>query len=100
MAGNRKVGGDLRSRLDHPVIDSDGHWVEFGPELMDSLREVGGTKAVEGFKARPTEVSNLLLTTPERRARRLDQPVWWGLPAKNPRPRHLDASEAVVSTLG
>lgn len=83
MAANRKVGGELRSRLDHPVIDSDGHWVEFGPELMDCLREVGGTKAVEGFKARPTEVSNLLLTTAERRARRLDQPVWWGLPTKN-----------------
>ena len=29
----------LRARLKHPVIDSDGHWVEFGPDLMDYLKD-------------------------------------------------------------
>ena len=45
----------LRVRWDHPVIDSDGHWVEFGPQLNDYLKLVGGTRALEGFKSRPTE---------------------------------------------
>jgi predicted TIM-barrel fold metal-dependent hydrolase len=83
MAANPNVGAELRSRLNHPVIDSDGHWVEFGPQLMDCLREVGGSKAIDGFKARPTEGSHLLLTVSEKRSRRLDQPVWWGLPTRN-----------------
>ena len=34
-------------------VDSDGHWVEFGPDLMDYLKEVGGSQAAEGFKNRP-----------------------------------------------
>jgi len=84
MAINRTAGGAaVRSRLNHPVIDSDGHWVEFGPQLIDYLRQVGGSKAVEGFNARPTEVWHLTLTPAERRERRVDQPVWWGLPTKN-----------------
>src|SRR5580704_5155316 len=73
----------LRARLSHPVIDSDGHWVEFGPDLMDYLKEVGGTRAAEGFRNRPYEGWDLTIPLKERRARRLDQPVWWGLPTKN-----------------
>jgi len=96
MAINRtSAAAALRSRLNHPVIDSDGHWVEFGPQLLDYLREVGGSKAVEGFKSRPTEVWHLTLTQAERRARRLDQPVWWGMPTKNT----LDRATAMLPKL-
>jgi predicted TIM-barrel fold metal-dependent hydrolase len=73
----------LRGRLSHPVIDSDGHWVEFGPDLMDYLNEVGGSRAAEGFKNRPYEGWHLTVPLKERRERRLDQPVWWGVPTKN-----------------
>jgi hypothetical protein len=73
----------LRARLSHPVIDSDGHWVEFGPDLMDYLKEVGGTRAAEGFRNRPYEGWHLTIPLKERRERRLDQPVWWGVPTKN-----------------
>jgi len=76
-------GAAIRARLNHPVIDSDGHWVEFGPQVADYLKRVGGAKAVEGFKSRPTEDWHLTIPLKERRDRRLDQPVWWGLPAKN-----------------
>ena len=72
-----------RVRLNHPVIDSDGHWVEFGPQVADYLRQVGGAKAIEGFKSRPTEDWHLTIPLKERRERRLNQPVWWGMPAKN-----------------
>ncbi|MGH7931656.1 MAG: amidohydrolase family protein [Candidatus Binataceae bacterium] len=77
----------LRVRLNHPVIDSDGHWVEFGPQLIDYLKQVGGSKAVEGFKSRPTENWHLTIPLAERRKRRLDQPVWWGQPTRNTRDR-------------
>src|ERR1700687_69672 len=84
MSSNRSsAAAAVRARLNHPVIDSDGHWVEFGPQVADYLKQVGGAKAVEGFKSRPTEDWHLTIPLKERRERRLDQPVWWGLPAKN-----------------
>lgn len=73
----------LRARLNHPVIDSDGHWVEFGPQLNDYLKQVGGSKALDGFKSRPTEDWHLSIPLTERRERRLDMPVWWGVPTRN-----------------
>ena len=39
----------LRASLDHPVIDSDGHWIEYGPHLARGLKRHGGAAAVEGF---------------------------------------------------
>ena len=84
MAANTmSAAAKLRARLDHPVIDSDGHWVEFGPQLNDYLKLVGGTKALEGFKSRPTEDWHLTIPVAERRERRLDAPVWWGVPTRN-----------------
>ena len=41
----------VRARLNHPVIDSDGHTVEFFPAVLDYLEQTGGTKVVERFKA-------------------------------------------------
>jgi predicted TIM-barrel fold metal-dependent hydrolase len=84
MANNRRSeAAKLRANLNHPVIDSDGHWVEFGPQVNDYLKQVGGTKALEGFKLRPTEEWHLTIPLAERRERRLDAPIWWGVPAKN-----------------
>jgi predicted TIM-barrel fold metal-dependent hydrolase len=84
MSNNRSSGAAaLRARLNHPVIDSDGHWVEFGPQVLDYLKQVGGSKAVDGFKAKPSEVWHLMLPLAERRERRLDQPIWWGMPTRN-----------------
>ena len=37
----------VRARLNHPVIDSDGHIVEFEPALFDYLQQVGGARFVE-----------------------------------------------------
>jgi predicted TIM-barrel fold metal-dependent hydrolase len=85
----------LRARLSHPVIDSDGHWVEFGPDLMDYLKEVGGSRAADGFKNRPYEGWHLTVPLKERRERRLDQPIWWGVPTKNT----LDRATAMLPKL-
>ena len=85
----------LRARLKHPVIDSDGHWVEFGPDLMDYLKEVGGSRAADGFKNRPYEGWHLTVPLKERRERRLDQPIWWGVPTRNT----LDRATAMLPKL-
>ena len=35
----------IHSQLSHPVIDSDGHWIEFEPAAMDYLH-AGRRRAV------------------------------------------------------
>ena len=46
----------VRARLDHPVIDGDGHWLEPIPIFLDYLREPAGAAGVEKFvkKAKDT----------------------------------------------
>jgi predicted TIM-barrel fold metal-dependent hydrolase len=96
MSNNRNAeAAQLRARLNHPVIDSDGHWVEFGPQLNDYLKRIGGSKALDGFKSRPTEVWHLTIQLQERRERRLDQPIWWGMPTRNT----LDRATAMLPKL-
>src|SRR2546426_9984045 len=35
----------LRSRLNHPIIDADGHWIEYGPVMREEFRKIGGGAA-------------------------------------------------------
>src|SRR5260370_19386793 len=88
MSGRQSSGsGALRARLNFPVIDSDGHWVEFGPVLLDYLKQVGGSKAVDGFKSRPTENWHLTVPLQERRDTRPERTGRWGAPtSKHTRP--------------
>ena len=41
----------IKARLDHPIIDADGHWIEYGPVFTEELRRVGGEDAVHGWNA-------------------------------------------------
>ncbi|MDH3602050.1 MAG: hypothetical protein OEU26_20755, partial [Candidatus Tectomicrobia bacterium] len=51
MSGNgHATASDIRARLTHPIIDADGHWLEYGPFVDEQLRRIGGDKAVEGFQ--------------------------------------------------
>ena len=34
----------IRSQLKHPVVDADGHAIEYGPVFFDFLKKVGGPK--------------------------------------------------------
>ncbi|MGH7933763.1 MAG: amidohydrolase family protein [Candidatus Binataceae bacterium] len=91
MATNHKSGSaTLRARIKHPVIDSDGHWIEFEPTLLDYLDEVAGPAMVDRFR-REDYLAGLgswsRMTPEERAARRPTQPAWWGMPAKNTRDR-------------
>ncbi|MBI3304007.1 MAG: amidohydrolase family protein [Deltaproteobacteria bacterium] len=92
----------VRARLNHPVIDSDGHTVEFEPAFLDYLKQVGGTTMVDRFNsaARSTGSWGHLfrwyrLSPEERRDQRATRPPWWALPAKNT----LDRATATLPKL-
>ena len=89
MSRNRTIdNAGLREQLNHPIIDSDGHWVEFGPLVQDRLRKIGGEMAAEGFALRPALVDQQLsMSLAERRRRRIGQQGFWGFPTKNTRDR-------------
>ena len=40
----------IRSKLNHPVVDCDGHYIEFMPYFMDFVEEIGGISMVEVFR--------------------------------------------------
>ncbi len=88
----------LHARLTHPVIDGDGHWIEFEPTLLDYLKQVGGPTMVERYR-RNNYAADLQhwaqLTVAERHARRALQPAWWGFPTKN----SLDRATAMLPQL-
>ena len=76
----------IKSRLDHPIIDADGHWVEYGPVFTEQLRKVGGEDAVRGWNAVGGGTRGVLsMSVEERRRRRISQEAFWGHPSKNTR---------------
>ncbi len=76
----------IKSRLDHPIIDADGHWLEYGPVFVEKLRQVGGEAAVRGWQAVGGGTRGALSMSVEERARhRISQEAFWGHPSKNTR---------------
>lgn len=77
----------VRSQIDHPVIDSDGHFFEFYPVLNEYLEKEGGQELVKDFYTTVGEteiISNWYELTPEeRREVRQNRPVFWSAPAEN-----------------
>ena len=76
----------IRAKLDHPIIDSDGHTAEFEPAVFDYLRDIGGSQAVERFQKAPDVPFRFgwyELSRQERRDLRAPRPHWWVHPTKN-----------------
>ena len=62
---------EIRASLDHPVIDGDGHWVEFDPVFAERMRKVGGDLAADGFLAAMKTTRNALsMSVAERKISR------------------------------
>src|SRR6185437_13863782 len=55
---------ELRKRVGHPIIDSDGHVVEFEPALLDYIREAGGSAMLERYKTAPDTAFSFAGITP------------------------------------
>jgi len=78
----------LRSQLSHPIVDADGHWLEFGPIIRDHMRKIGGDRAADGFGQFGSHVMKTLSSSvAERRYQRIAQEAFWALPTKNTRDR-------------
>lgn len=94
----QSASAKIHARLNHPVIDADGHWIEFEPTLLDYLDGVGGPVMVDRFR-RSDYLAGLTgwsrMSPEERRARRTIQPPWWGFPARN----SLDRATAMLPRL-
>ena len=97
MSGNHDADpAAIRAKLNHPVIDSDGHWVEYHPIILDYLRKVAGNKAAEGLKSRDDVVGKILAMTNEQRYEEgRAQQAWWPFPTKNT----LDRATAMAPKL-
>ena len=80
-SGSLSKSAKVRAQLKHPVIDSDGHTVEFQPALREYIAKVGGPKLAERYR---NDSANWYKMTPEqRRTQRPLRPPWWALPTKN-----------------
>ena len=68
-----------RGRFDFPVIDSDGHTIEFVPALFDILDKVAGPKVVERYRASFEQgmFGWYDLSHAERMHTRRARPPWW-----------------------
>ena len=67
----------IRSRLDHPIVDGDGHLLEFMPLVLDIAAEVAGPRAAERLRA------FLAGATDPRASRFTPARVFWALPEEN-----------------
>jgi predicted TIM-barrel fold metal-dependent hydrolase len=86
----------LRSRLNHPVIDADGHWIEYNPVMREEFRRIGGAAAEEAFTLQSQRVPNALkMSLAERRRKRVGQEAFWGSPSENV----LDRATAMLPRL-
>jgi predicted TIM-barrel fold metal-dependent hydrolase len=74
----------LKERLDHPILDADGHQLEVVPVLFEYLREVGGPGMPERWIAHVSHARRTFTMTPEQRFdNRAPVPVWWPVPTEN-----------------
>ncbi len=81
-------GAKLRASLGHPVIDADGHWLEYGPVVSEAMRKIGGDAAVRAMRINGDRVGRALRMTPaERRRENIAQEAFWGAPTKNTKDR-------------
>ena len=87
---------EIRRRIGHPVIDADGHVLEYLPAVEPFLREGLGTRLFERWSSHRKPLERILEADPARRlATRAPQSAWWGTPARNVR----DLATAVAPAL-
>lgn len=92
---SRPTSAEIRESLDHPVIDADGHTIEFAPALEPYVREEGithGTFGLLGADGPYTRLGHTASITPEERRRwHIPREPWWVVAA--------DARDYATATL-
>jgi predicted TIM-barrel fold metal-dependent hydrolase len=80
-----RTSEQIRASLEHPVIDGDGHTIEFMPMLHDYLKDVGGSEIYSRFeRSRPQPLLGrgtrdrwYKMTELERQRERATRPSFW-----------------------
>jgi predicted TIM-barrel fold metal-dependent hydrolase len=99
----------IRARLNHPIIDSDGHTVENPQVLSEYIKAESGSRTAERFLALRATFLNLQAggraadgspvvpgaSLAEARDRAMTRGPWWGMPAANT----LDRATAMLPKL-
>jgi len=86
----------IRAGLTHPVIDADGHQIEFVPLVRDLLAADAGEAVARRFDAAVSHAGMKQVTDPDqRRANGMSRSGWWALPARNT----LDRATAMLPKL-
>jgi predicted TIM-barrel fold metal-dependent hydrolase len=86
----------IRDRIGHPIVDSDGHIIEFLPLVRDILVELAGESVAKRFDV-VVDSGRLTqrLTPAQRRELALMRIPWWGIPTRNT----LDRATAMLPQL-
>jgi predicted TIM-barrel fold metal-dependent hydrolase len=87
----------IRARLEYPVIDSDGHLLEFLPLVRDNIVELADESVASRFDAMITRprASRQHPVGEECRSRGLFQSAFWAVPTENT----LDRATAILPQL-
>jgi predicted TIM-barrel fold metal-dependent hydrolase len=86
----------IRAAIDHPIIDGDGHIIEYLPLVRDILVDLAGESVAERFDlvvGSGRIVAGLSPT--QRRELGLMRLPWWGIPTRNT----LDRATAMLPAL-
>ena len=86
----------VRAKLDHPVIDSDGHLLEYIPTVRELFIEEAGPALAEAFDMTVDVFQKTQGLDPDtKRNAGLFRMTWWGFPAVNT----LDRATATLPRL-
>src|SRR5271170_8306529 len=78
----------IHAKLGHPVIDGDGHWIEYTPVFTEKIRKAVGDKGATGFLASQRRIpDSLSQTLAERKQRGVAMEGNWGRQSTNTRDR-------------
>ena len=83
MTHSNRSPAEIRASLDHPVVDADGHVVEYWPELDRALKAEGVSGGMADFIATANFDGSQTwqqLSPEERERQRAYRSPWWGFP--------------------
>ncbi len=87
---------EIRAALDHPVIDTDGHVIEYLPWVRDLLVDIAGEDVATRFDQMVTSAATIRgVPTELRRGAGVTRSSWWAVPARNT----LDRATAMLPAL-
>jgi predicted TIM-barrel fold metal-dependent hydrolase len=79
----------VHARLSHPVIDSDGHQIEYGPRMRDYVKELAGAGVADrlgrAFDGTIASTRWYRQSPEERREFWTKRSPFWGFPTRNTR---------------